>query len=285
MAIFRSNVPDIGVSINLDRVLVIPAVESIKLSGNKLEARIQDGLSDDDYERTSKQLRVLYAFCFEHVYSEDYDTITPIVNSSHVGHNERKRHLLAENSHVSDVFGGTCKQLFEDIAGVGLSQSKRRSFFNSAFIWSRANELQELQLQSEAYTQYWRILDQINAKSQLTQAETSELISQYGVSQTQSNIFAIRVLHTMGMLRENGDSGNIESLSMLDSLRHPHAHQASNRSEYYMEEETHLESWMNNIFISDIAKLFVIWELGLRDYYLKPRANIYELAKRDPEQA
>ena len=87
------------------------------------------------------------------------------------------------------------------------------------------------------------------------------------------------------MLRKGGDSGNIESLSILDGLRHPHAHQASSRSEYYMEEETRLDAWMNNIFISDIARLFVIWELGLRDYYLKPRANIYELAKREPEQS
>ena len=83
----------------------------------------------------------------------------------------------------------------------------------------------------------------------------------------------------MGML-DKDRSGNIETLAYLDSLRHPHAHQASDRLDYYMEEETHLEASMNNIFISDITKLFIIWELGLRDYYLKPRANIYELAKK-----
>jgi len=281
MAIFRSNVPDIGVSANLEQVRIIPAVNSISLSATRLDATIRDGLTDDEYDRISKEIRLLYSFSFEHVYSEDYDIITPGVSSGHSGHNERKEHLLGESGHVSEVFGNTCKQLFEDIANVSLSIPKRRAFFNSAFIWSRANELQELQLLSEAYTQYWRILDQVNAKSQLTQAETTELLTQYDMERTQSNIFAIRVLHTMSMLREGGDSGNIESLSMLDSLRHPHAHQTSNRREYYMEEETHLETWMNNIFISDITRLFIIWELGLRDYYLKPRANIYELAKKE----
>jgi hypothetical protein len=280
MATFKSKVPDIGVNVRLSQVQIIPAVESITVSGSRLEARISDGLSEEDHERVSKEIRLLYSFSFEHVYSEDYDINTQQTGYGYSGHDERKEHLLAENSPVSDVFGSTCKQLLEDIANVSLNQTKRRAFFNSAFIWSRANELQELQLQSEAYTQYWRILDMVNAKSQLTQVEIAKLITQYGIEQTQSNIFAVRILHTMGMLREGGDSGNIESLSKLDGLRHPHAHQASNRTEYYMEDETHLETWMNNIFISDITRLFVIWELGLQDYYLKPRANIYELAKR-----
>lgn len=240
---------------------------------------MRDGLTEDQYDTASKEIRLLYSFCFEHVYSEDYDIITADVHFGHSGHNERKEHLLSENSPVSDNFGSTCKQLFEDIAGLSLGQAKRRDFFNSAFIWSRANELQELKLLTEAYTQYWRLLDLINDKSQLSQTETTRLLEQYEIEQTQSNIFAIRVLHKMGTLNPDKKS-NIESLALLDSLRHPHAHQANGRTDYYMEEGTHLEAEMHNIFISDITKLFVIWEIGLSDYYLKPRANIYELAKR-----
>lgn len=280
MATFQSKVPDIGVSKDLNNVGLIPAVASVQLASSKLTARINDGLTDEQYDQISKQIRILYSFCFEHVYSEDYDVHTVGTAFSNSGHDERKEHLLAEDSPVSDKFGNTCKQLFEDVAAVQLGDIKRRAFFNSAFIWSRANELEELQLFSEAYTQYWRILDLVYAKSQLNQTDVIKLLKQYGVKKTQSNIFSIKVLEKMGMLRKRGDSGNIESLALLDSLRHPHAHKAANNHDYYMEEETHLEASMHNVFISDITRLFVIWELGLKDYYLKPRANIYELAKR-----
>jgi hypothetical protein len=278
MAQFRSNVPDIGVSVSIPGCKLIGTVNSVSLAGSSLSAQLKDELTEDQYERIAKEIRILYSFCFEQVYSEDYDVITTKIHYSTGGHNERKEHLLAENSHVSEKFGNMAKQLFEDISSLNLGAVKLRSFFNSAFIWTRANELDELKLMTEAYTQYWRLLDLINEKVQLNQSETGSLLEKYSMPKTQSNIFAIRILHKMGMLKE-GKTGNIESLSHLDSLRHPHAHQASDRTYYYMEEETHLEAEINNIFISDITKLFVIWELGLRDYYLKPRANIYELAK------
>jgi len=280
MAQFQSNVPDIGVSINLTDFPLLSSVESYNISGHALSARLRDGLSEDTYEQLSKEIRILYSFCFESVYSEDYDVMTTEISYGHGGHNERKEHLLAEDSHVSARFGDVGKQLLTDISALNITTVKLRSFFNSAFIWSRANELEELKLLTEAYTQYWRLLDLIEKKAQLNRTQTLELLNAYGLDSSQSNIFALRVLHKMGMLREGGDSGNIESLAHLDSLRHPHAHQASDRTEYYMEEETHLEAEMNNIFIADITKLFIIKELGLEDYYLKPRANIYELAKR-----
>jgi hypothetical protein len=279
MTQFRSNIPDIGVSVSISNFSLIGSVKSYNISGHSLYAVLDDGLTDKAYERISKQIRVLYSFCFEHVYSEDYDVQTAQMHTSHSGHNERKEHLLSENSHVSEKFGSVSKQLIEDIANLQVSQAKLRDFVNSAFIWSRANELEDLKLLTEAYTQYWRILDLIDKKVQLSKTDTTKLLTDYSLPQTQSNIFAIRVLHKMGMLKK-GKTGNIESLAHLDSLRHPHAHKASGRSDYYMEEETHLDAEMNNIFISDITKLFIIWELGLSDYYLKPRANIYELAKR-----
>lgn len=279
MAQFRSNVPDIGVSSNIADFKLLSAVTTYSVAGHSLTANLKDGLSEDSYERVAKEIRILYSFCFEHVYSEDYDVLTSKVHYSTSGHNERKEHLLAENSHVSEKFGNVGKQLLEDISALNIGQAKLRSFFNSAFIWSRANELQELKLLTEAYTQYWRLLDLINEKVQMSKAESTSLLNSYGLSETQSNLFAIRILHKMGMLKP-GQTGNIESLALLDSLRHPHAHQASDRTDYYMEEETHLEAEINNIFISDITKIFIIWELGLRDYYLKPRANIYEIAKK-----
>lgn len=279
MSQFNSNIPDIGVSAHITDFKLLSAVNTYTVAGHSLTANLRDGLSEDSYERLSKELRILYSFCFEHVYSEDYEVSTPLVGYSTGGHNERKEHLLAQDSHVSEKFGDVCKQLLEDICGLNIGKAKLRSFFNSAFIWSRANELEELKLLTEAYTQYWRLLDLINEKVQLTQAETSALLTQYGMPRTQSNLFAIRILHKMGMLKP-GKSGNIESLALLDALRHPHAHKASDRTDYYMEEETHLEAEIHNIFIADITKLFIIWELGLRDYYLKPRANIYEIAKK-----
>lgn len=279
MAQFRSNVPDIGVSFSVTDFPLLGEVNAYSLGGNILMANLKDGLSEDSYERLSKELRILYAFCFEHVYSEDYDVQTASTGYSTGGHNERKEHLLAENSHVTEEFGNVAKQLLGDISGLDIGKAKRRSFFNSAFIWSRANELEELKLLTEAYTQYWRLLDLIHEKVQISTAESIALLDGYNIPPTQSNLFAVRILHKMAMLRE-GDSGNIISLAHLDSLRHPHVHQASDRTDYYMEEETHLEAEINNIFIADITKLFIIWELGLKDYYLKPRANIYEIAKR-----
>ncbi|HMI09498.1 MAG TPA: hypothetical protein VK497_03845 [Candidatus Saccharimonadales bacterium] len=280
MAQFRSNIPDIGVNVNITNFKLLNAVTTYGVGGHSLVANLKDGLSEDSYERVSKEIRILYSFCFEHVYSEDYDILTTEINYGTSGHNERKEHLLAENSHVSEKFGNMGMQLLEDISGLNIGQAKLRSFFNSAFIWSRANELQELKLLTEAYTQYWRLLDLIHEKVQMSMPDSVALLKEYGMPSTRSNLFAIRILHKMGMLRPNNDTGNIESLAYLDSLRHPHAHQASDRTDYYVEEETHLEAEINNIFISDITKLFIIWELGLRDYYLKPRANIYEIDKK-----
>lgn len=279
MAKFQSNVPDIGVATSLTSVQVIRSVSSIHLTGSSISAELANGLTEAAYEKASKEIRILYAFCFEHVYSEDYEVRTVGMHYGYSGHNERKEYLLAETSPVSEKFGNVCKTLISDIAGLRLGEGKRRSFFNAAFIWARANELQELKLLSEAYAQYWRILDLVNERSQMSGSQVRKLLYQYDAHETQSNIFAIRVLHTMGMLKP----GNIETLATLDSLRHPHAHQPSSRTSYYMEEETHLEAWTSNWFISDITKLFIIWELGLRDYYLKPRSNIYELAKRDAQ--
>jgi len=278
MAQFRSDVPDIGVSVNITKCRLIGSVSSISLSGSSLSAQLKDGLTQDAYERVSKQIRVLYSFCFEQVYSEDYDVMTTKVHYSYGGHNERKGRLLHQNSPVSEEFGSMGRHLFEDIAALGIRQANLRRFFNSAFIWSRANELNELKLMTEAYEQYWRLLDLVNKKSDLGEAPATELLQYHHMPPTRSNRFAIRILHKMGMLKGTKPS-NIESLAFLDRLRHPHAHQASDQTDYYMEDDTHLEAKVHNIFISYITKLFVIWELGLRDYYLKPRGNIYELAK------
>lgn len=276
---FKSNVPHIGVSVNINSVQIIPSVNSIQLAGNSLTATLLDRLTEDEHEKLSKEIRVLYGFCFEHVYSEDFAIYTAKTHYEYFGHNERKEHLLAENSPVSENFGKTCTQLLEDIVSLRPSQAKRRAFFNAAFIWVRANELKELKLMSEAYTQYWRLLDWIYKKSQLSTPQVHQLLDKYELEYTESNRFSIRILNEMGMLKPR-KSSNIQYLAFLDSLRHPHAHQPNARANYYMEESTHLESWLNNIFISDITKLFIIWQLGLKEYHLKPRANIYELAKR-----
>jgi hypothetical protein len=279
MAQFRSNVPDIGVNCTISDFKLLTGVNTYSLAGSTLTSNLKDGLSEDSYERLSKELRILYAFCFEHVYSEDFDVQTADIGYSTGGHNERKEHLLAENSHVTEKFGNVGIQLLKDISGLDIGKAKQRSFFNSAFIWSRANELEELKLLTEAYSQYWRLLDLIHEKVQISTQDSTALLKEYGLPATRSNLFAVRILHKMGMLRPN-EAGNIRSLAHLDSLRHPHVHQASDRTDYYIEEETHLEAEINNVFIADITKLFIIWELGLKDYYLKPRANIYEIAKR-----
>ncbi len=279
MGLIKTAVSDIGVSASVNNPALFPSVTSIQLSGPQLMAKAADGLSEEAYERVSKEIRITFSFCFEHVYSEDYDISIPGTGIAHGGHDERKQHLLDETGSVSEKFGNVSRELFEDAANTKLVQSKRRSFFNSAFIWARANELQELKLLTEAYTQYWRLLDLVYKKSQLNKVQVAKLLNKYSMRPTESNVFALKVLHKMNMLKDS--SSNIESLALLDSLRHPHAHQASDRTDYYMEEETHLEAEMHNIFIADITKLFIIWEIGLKGYYLRPRANIYELAKKD----
>ncbi len=282
MVKFQSKIPDIGVDISIAQFNILEGVASYKIKGHCLNAILGEGLSEDSYEHIAKELRILYSFCFEHVYSEEYEIITGRLHCMDGGSDERKAHLLAEGSHASKEFRGMCTQLLADISSLQLRKTKLRSFFNSAFIWSRANELQELGLSAEAFTQYWRLLDLINAKAQLSEQRLVSLICEHGLPDTQSNKFAVRVLHKMGLL-ESSKKTLVEVFSEMASHRHPHAHQASDRTFYYMEEETHLGVIMNATHIADITKLFIIWELGLRDYYLKPRGNIYELAKKMPE--
>jgi len=150
-----------------------------------------------------------------------------------------------------------------------------------AYIWSRANELQDLKLLAEAYTQYWRILDEMHSRG--TQRQAKSALLAFGLEESKSNIFAAQVLAGISREQRKSAKGEIIDIAELDRLRHPHAHQAGGRRKYYLEEETHIEAMANNWLIASITKLFILWQIGLNNYYLSPRANIYEI-KRSEEQ-
>jgi hypothetical protein len=100
---------------------------------------------------------------------------------------------------------------------------------------------------------------------------------------SKSNLAAAKIEMVMRPNAKKYSKDNIETIAYLDSLRHPHAHKPSRSEDYYLEEiSTHLDAEISNIFIADITKaLLLLWTAGIKDYYLKPRANIYELSKRD----
>lgn len=279
MARFRCKVPNLNVSFEISDVKLIGNTSRINLSGSNLSANISNGLSDEEYEIISKQLRILYCFCFESVYPESYDIDEPTTSIGVGGHDERKQHLLDYSGSPYDKFKNTAKTLFSDLLKLDLGIKDKRQLFNSIFIWARAKELEELKLMVEAYTQYWRILDLIEAKGDKAKAE--ELLKEIGLKKSNSNIAAAKIELVMRPNSKKHSKSKIESIAYLDSLRHPHAHKPSRTSNYYLEEiSTHLNAEMNNIFIADITKLYILWTVGLSDYYLKPKANIYELAKK-----
>ena len=278
MARFYCKVPDLGISISVNEIKLINNCSSVSYSGNQLSALISDRLSDEDFEKISKQIRILYGFCYEEVYPESFDIDEPTKSLSVGGHDERKEHLLGYSGSTQDEFKEISNAIFEDLLHLELGVKNRRQLFNLLFIWARAHELEELKLMVEAYTQYWRILDLIESKG--AKATAIELLKKLKLEETNSNIAGAKIELVMRPTAKSYSKDNIETISYLDSLRHPHAHKPS-RSDYYLEEiSTHLEAEMNNIFISDITKLYALWSAGLNNYYLKPRANIYELAKR-----
>lgn len=279
MARFYCTVPNLGVSVDVSDVKLVKHCEKVSYTGSQLSAIISNGLSEDQYEKISKQVRILYSFCFEDVYPESYDINEPKTSFGVGGHDERKDHLLAYSSNPREEFKTISTSVFEDLLHIELGQRNERQLFNLMFIWARAHELEDLKLMVEAYTQYWRILDLIKAKGSKTEA--IKLLKKLGLDETKSNIAAAKVEQVMRPNAKKYSKDNIETIAYLDSLRHPHAHKPSRSEDYYLEERlTHLEAEMNNIFIADITRLYILWSVGLKDYYLKPRANIYELAKR-----
>lgn len=248
-------------------------------SGSQLSALISDGLTQEEYEKISKQIRIIYGFCYEEVYPEIYDINEPTTSLGVGGHDERKEHLLTYSGSPREEFKNISNSVFEDLLHRELGTKDKRQLFNLLFIWARAHELEELKLMVEAYTQYWRILDLIEAKG--LKAPALKLLKKLKLDETNSNIAAAKIEMVMRTNAKAYSKDNIETISYLDSLRHPHAHKPSRSDDYYLEEiSTHLEAEMNNMFISDITKLYALWSVGLNQYYLKPRANIYELAKR-----
>lgn len=280
MARFRCSVPDLNISTEVPNVKLVDSTSKVTLNGSRLVAEIADSLSQEKYEKISKQIRILYTFCFEDVYPESYDIDEPTTSLGFGGHDERKQHLLNYSGNPREEFKNMAITLFSDLLRLNLGAKDKRQLFNSMFIWARAKELEELKLMVEAYTQYWRILDLIEAKGNNLNAES--ILKKLGVEISKSNIAAAKIEMVMRPSAKNYSKDNIVTIGYLDSLRHPHAHKPSRSQDYYLEEiSTHLEAEMNNIFISDITRLYILWSAGLNDYYLKPRANIYELAKRD----
>lgn len=279
MATFYCTVPDLSISTDNSGVKLVENTSRITLSGSRLSAQISNGLVDDVYDKVSKQIRILYAFCFEDVYPESYDINEPTTSLGVGGHDERKEHLLRYSGGPRDEFKVISSNLFKDMLDLNLGQKDKRQLFNLMFIWARAHELEELKLMVEAYAQYWRILDLIEAKG--NKLEAIKILNELKLGITESNIAAAKIELVMRPNAQQYSKDNIETIAYLDSLRHPHAHKPSRNSDYYLEEiSTHLEAEMNNIFIADITRLYILWTVGLKDYYLKPRANIYELAKR-----
>ena len=278
MASIHTTVPNLNISITVENVTFIPNVTKVELIGSQLNCYVHDGLLDDTYKDISKQLRIIYSLSFEHVYSEDYDVNKPENSITVFGHNERKQHLLNETyTQLNENFSSTSQQIFRDILELDTSLPRRTKFLNMAYIWSRANEMVELKLLTEAFTQFWRVLDVMHAKTSTSEAKIK--LQQHGLSETTHNIFAARALITISNGQRMSGPGAVLSIASLDALRQPHAHQAGGRRKYYLEEETHLEAEIYNWFISDVTKVFVLWLIGLDDYYLSPRANIYEIKK------
>jgi hypothetical protein len=279
MARFYCTVPNLDITTQVTDVKLADNVSKVVLSNSRLSAELPNGLSDKIYDKISKQVRIIYSFCFEEVYPESYDIDEPSTSIGVGGHDERKEHLLVYSGSPRDEFKEISSALFEDLLKLEIGQKDKRQLFNLMFIWARAKELEELKLMVEAYTQYWRILDLIKAKG--NKAAAVKLLQSLSLEQTTSNIAAAKIEMVMRPQAKKYSKDNIEMISYLDSLRHPHAHKPSRSEDYYLEEiSTHLDAEMNNIFIADISRLYVLWTVGLKKYYLKPRANIYELAKR-----
>ena len=280
MATFTCKVPNLNMSVSVTDIKLIKNCSSISYSGNTLSAVLADGLSDEEYENISKQIRLVYGFCLEVVYPESYDIREPTTSLGVCGHDERKRYLLEYSGDPRSEFKDISTSLIHDLLQLDLGQSDTRQLFNSLFIWDRAYELVDLKLMVEGYAQYWRILDYIQAKG--VRARAIELLDLFELDHTESNIVAAKIVQVMKPTEDGHRKGNIEAISHFDTLRHTHAHKPSRTEDYYLEDNaTHLEAEINNIFISDITKLYILWMAGLSDYYLKPRANIYELAKHD----
>ena len=282
MASIVTDIPNLSINLVAENITLLNGVSRVEIAGNKLTAQVKDGLSDAKYHELSKQLRILYTISFEHVYSEDYNVHDRTNGIGYHGHNERKMHLLEKTaSSLNENFAHTTELIFKDTLQAVVTQSKQTHFFNLAYIWARAHELEELQLLTEAFIQYWRILDEMQAS--VPRARVEEILDMYQLPHTQSNEFGARILERIDRADRKSAKGEISDLSTFDQLRNLHIHRSGGRQKYYLEKETHINVLANNWFISMVTKLFILWELGLTKYHLSPRANIYEIKKYEEE--
>jgi hypothetical protein len=282
MARITTDLPNLPINLVVDNISLLSDVSRVEIAGNKLTAQVRDGLPDAKYHELSKQLRILYSISFEHVYSEDYDVLDRSNGIGYSGHNERKMHLLEHSaSSLNENFAHTTQLIFKDTLETTATPSKQTRFFNLAYIWTRAHELEELKLLAEAFVQYWRILDEM--QTSVSSARVEEILDMHKLPHTQSNEFGVRILERIGRAERKSAEGEISDLSIFDQLRNLHIHRAGGRQKYYLEKETHINVLANNWLISMVTKLFILWELDLNKYYLNPRANIYEIKKYEEE--
>ena len=283
MGRFITTVPNMNHLVMIKGIRLVPGVRDVGIKGSRFVAIIDDNLEGDTYEALAKQIRLLYAFSFQCSYSESYQISAGKAGYHYTGHNERKEHLLSRPMFPTQKFLISSGRIFEDLLQAPFPKSNAESLYNLVYLWVHAKEFRELHLSQEAELLLWKIVDHMQGRS--TEAKAKKLLKKLGTGYNGSTMFAARVLSGVGGDKRPDLQEVLAALTALDKLRLKQEALSAGNSPHYLELEATQAAEDRNVFLSEITRLYILWQFGLHIYYLKQTGNTYRLARKSEENA
>ncbi|MDQ3123670.1 MAG: hypothetical protein M3Q14_03240 [bacterium] len=280
MGRFITTVPNMNHVVMIKGVRLVPGVRDVGVRGSRFVAIIDEGLEGAQYEELATQVRLVYGFSFQCSVSDSYQVMASTSGYHFTGHNERKAHLLSRPLFPTQKFLVSSGRIFEDLLTAKLPPSDMNMLYNLFYLWTRAKELRELHLPQEAEVLLWKIVEHMQQRG--TNAKGKKLLKKLNRHMNDSSMFAARVLSTAGAEKRQSVREELEALTDLDKLRLKQEALSADKTEHYLEQDAALAAEQRNVFLSEITRLYIMWQCGLTMYHLKQKGNIYKLARSTP---
>ncbi|MDQ3065464.1 MAG: hypothetical protein M3Q36_04325 [bacterium] len=282
MGRYITAVPNMNHVVMIKGVRLVSGVRDVGVRGSRFVAIIDEGLDGGAYETLAVQVRLVYGFSFQCAVSDSYQIMASTSGYHYTGHNERKNHLLQRTLFPTQKFVISSGRIFEDLLTSKQPAGDMNIVFNLFYLWVRAKELRELHLPQEAELLLWKIVEHMQQRG--TNAKGKKLLKKLNRHVDDSSMFAAKVLSTVGSEKRRSVREELEALINLDKLRQKQDLLAAGKAEHYLEQDAALAAEQRNVFISEIARLYIIWQCGLTMYYLKQKGDIYKVARSNPTE-
>lgn len=275
MGRFITSIPDSDHSASVEVCSLLPGVQKVSFKGVRLTASLSDDLEEVRYQELARQLRLVYSFAYRAVNSESYQVSAAGSGFHFTGQDERKLHLLKRKSHPTPKFLQAADRVFADLLAAEDPKRDKTKLFNLLYVWTRAQELQQLRLSLEAQVLLGTIVDDMQRSG--ADLKGGKLIKGFGIVQTPGDQFAVRILQELNRGDKQTAREELEGFSYLYRLRQRQAQVLNPETPYYLgSDQADVER--KNAFLFEITRLYILWRFGLQRYCLKQQGNAFRIS-------